>query len=966
MDARITAAREQERHLSELAAGSLPVEVEPRSLFGIDLDDEDAVAVEVRRLRALTAAEAGDGDAMADVLFRARLAVDRARLAVLDRPPAALRELLADHAARRAAADAEQPAAAAQREAQQKAQREAEQAAAERRRALEAMEAARTEALRLVAKERARLLGVREAQSTFEAIALEREEQLAARAEHVLALRRRVEELLERPDDPGRKAAASALYDELRTVLRRARGDLADALAEARRDATDVPVASPDELGDLVVDRSEIDRLQAELRERARELDAAERERRWARARALHETVIALNRARHGLYPSLPPPRREALTGYGPEGRDQARGEVDQLDVVIAYHAEAIGRWIGGASRDRIVRALVSTTGVQILGILVALAWWRRAATRWLEGWRGEATRPGRALDARLETVRQRLVAVALRIHRPLATLVALRVVGGVLDPALSATVEVRIAWIVVAWSLGGVVVVNAIDALLARRRWAGAPKTAAPVVRLRSLRLLGWVAVSSGLVLDVSATLVGRGTLHAWVVRATWLALMVVALVLLRWWRPIVLERIRPRAAKSRLAAWVCAQPGGPRGFLAGAVGAVYLVGVGVGRLARAQMGAFDATRRVLAFLFRREVSRAGKDRAAALAPLDAARHAALDPDAASDVEVAVEVADLARIDAAVEGGRGGLYAVIGERGSGKSTVVRRLAVGRSDVLVIEAQPGGLRALRPRLVAALGLDADVDDARIDEHLRSERGPRALVIDDAQRLVLPAVGGLDDLDELFALARASRARCAWIFCFGAVMWQFIEGARGVRPLFDEVVRTRPWTEEQIGELIRARSAAAGLTPSFRELQAHPPVDETEREELAQRTEASYYRLLWDASGGNPGVALHMWRQALRVAEDGAVVVSLYTGPDARELSALPLDIVLVLRSVLRLERVELDDVASSTQIPLRSVHDTVHFACSRGYVEEHEGRYRVTWTWLRSITVHLQRRRLMA
>src|SRR5690606_2839734 len=102
------------------------------------------------------------------------------------------------------------------------------------------------------------------------------------------------------------------------------------------------------------------------------------------------------------------------------------------------------------------------------------------------------------------------------------------------------------------------------------------------------------------------------------------------------------------------------------------------------------------------------------------------------------------------------------------------------------------------------------------------------------------------------------------------------------------------------------------------------------------------TEASYHRLLWDASGGNPGVALHMWREALRVAEDGEVVVSFHTGPDARQLAALPLDVVLVLRSVLRLERVALDDVATSTQIPLRSVQDTVHFARSRGYVEEHE------------------------
>src|SRR5690606_14576520 len=99
-------------------------------------------------------------------------------------------------------------------------------------------------------------------------------------------------------------------------------------------------------------------------------------------------------------------------------------------------------------------------------------------------------------------------------------------------------------------------------------------------------------------------------------------------------------------------------------------------------------------------------------KDRTADLAPLDPARHAALDPDAASDVEVAVELPELARIGAAVDGCRGGLHAVVGERGGGKSTLARRLTAGKDDVVFIEAQPGGLRALRPRLLAALGLDA--------------------------------------------------------------------------------------------------------------------------------------------------------------------------------------------------------------------------------------------------------------
>jgi hypothetical protein len=140
----------------------------------------------------------------------------------------------------------------------------------------------------------------------------------------------------------------------------------------------------------------------------------------------------------------------------------------------------------------------------------------------------------------------------------------------------------------------------------------------------------------------------------------------------------------------------------------------------------------------------------------------------------------------------------------------------------------------------------------------------------------------------------------------------------------------------------------------------------PDADDIDREEALARTEASYYRLIWDYAGGNPGVALHAWRSALGVGAGGTVQVKIFQPPKVSELEQLPDAAVFVLRALVQLEHADVDDLSAATGIGEAPVGDAIRFGLVRGYVGlTPHGEYAVTWTWFRSVTRFLQRRHLL-
>lgn len=842
------------------------------------------------------------------------------------------------------------------------AEQRAAAAAEERELALAAAQAARSESLRLVAEERAALLAIKEAQARFMGD-LERQR---ASAEHLhedaLAWQRRLDELAAAPGDPS--TAADAAYEPLRQQLTVARDDLRAALARLGDIGSDVPSPASVPRSSSAERTEELEQLRAELEAatvamRSDALDVA-----WLVATSVRDDTVAMNRARLRLLELASPELRGAVTGLGAPGLDQVRRELDQIGLELRYHARAWPRiaraQVAKAARRPLAMVL---DALQLFVLLTGFFAWRRIADGLLA--RARTRMLQRGIDTTSRSITSSLLYYVRRIRSPVEWTLLI-VVGAWTIAGLGELPELRILWLVVFWGLVGWTAVLALDAVAARYHVQGSG-TDTSSLRLESLRLVVYSVVVVALLLSLTELLVGAGAIYAWVLRFCWFLALPIGLRLVHRWRAVVLERAQARASKDRFAATIASTRTGWRSYVAGTVGGLYLLGLGLGRWLARWLQGIELTRRLLAYAFRRTVTRQARhDETEVADPLPATAYAALGPDGPASVlfDDRWDEARAALVEV-LEQRQAALVAIVGERGLGKSSLLGHLHAHAepSDTMVITVPPTAPRNPLVLLGAAIGCAPEPDALRL---ALARREHTRVLVDDAHRLFRPAIDGLRGFDEFVAFIRSVGPSTDWVLSFEAAAWQYLQRARGERIVFDRVILLPRWSETELEELTTARTRQLGLTASFTRFAAGGVPGREVTAEDVERSERGFHRMLWDSANGNPGAALELWRRSLWLRDDPAAPsVHLFREAPAEPIEQLPLDALFVLRTVVQLDVASPDDVALCTQLLLSEVREHLSHGLARGYLEAVDGGARLSWYWYPTIMRVLTRQHLL-
>jgi len=261
--------------------------------------------------------------------------------------------------------------------------------------------------------------------------------------------------------------------------------------------------------------------------------------------------------------------------------------------------------------------------------------------------------------------------------------------------------------------------------------------------------------------------------------------------------------------------------------------------------------------------------------------------------------------------------------------------------------------------------LGALGIEDRRESAELIGRAIVDRDIRAIGIDNMHRLSRPFLGGQKELDCFYDLIRSLPQKVLWIFGIDRASWQYISRARANKTFLDRLIDLNPWSERQISELIENRCKEAQIQPDFSKLVMPHQFDDAEYDTMEERNRNGVYRILWNASEGNPVVALRLWADSLRVSPDGAVVVCFPTPPTTRELENVGMTGLLVLRVIIESGLASRQEILESLRLPEEEVAGALRYAESRGWIENVDGRYQLTWKWFRAVTRVLSRQNLL-
>jgi len=229
--------------------------------------------------------------------------------------------------------------------------------------------------------------------------------------------------------------------------------------------------------------------------------------------------------------------------------------------------------------------------------------------------------------------------------------------------------------------------------------------------------------------------------------------------------------------------------------------------------------------------------------------------------------------------------------------------------------------------------------------------------------------VRPKMGGDAELNRLneFVAPLRSKLKICLILTLVKPAFQYMNNLRAESALLEDFIELPSWSQEQISELIEARSQRAGIDPDFSEIEIPYQYDDIDYDSLDERTRSGFYRILWSVSAGNPVVALRLWSDSLAIAPDGKIIVRILPqvfGGD--QLENANLSVLLLLRVIVQSGLTTALDIAESLRLPAETIDNAIRFALFRGWIEESDGYYQITWRWFRTINRVLIRQNLIA
>lgn len=315
----------------------------------------------------------------------------------------------------------------------------------------------------------------------------------------------------------------------------------------------------------------------------------------------------------------------------------------------------------------------------------------------------------------------------------------------------------------------------------------------------------------------------------------------------------------------------------------------------------------------------------------------------------------------------------RRGLMAIVGDRGSGKSTateqveeLVKAKGMEVTTLDLTERLTAETELIR-WLCAQLELPPCESLDKVAEAIELLPS-QCIILRGVHRAFERRVGGMAAITGLLYVLNTTSDRHFWAISLHGPAWDYFDsmGSLVDTGVFRVVVRLAPLSSSQLRALTAARLGSLGLRIDFSGLVRASAFGADPEVEL-ERSTAMFYRLLAEASTGNPTIAMHMFARCVVPTDDEHVVTvrmgSVLSGGVIDALSEAALFVLVALRLQ---DQLTLEEIVEVTNLSLPLVRATVRDLLSRNLLERGDNdMLQVPDEALQSVTRTLRRRHFL-
>lgn len=319
---------------------------------------------------------------------------------------------------------------------------------------------------------------------------------------------------------------------------------------------------------------------------------------------------------------------------------------------------------------------------------------------------------------------------------------------------------------------------------------------------------------------------------------------------------------------------------------------------------------------------------------------------------------------------------GRPAVTALVGEKGSGRTTLIhsaRRQILKNFPILEIKLAGEPIRsgeALLRILNDAFGNSGSGSLEELETAVRSADIRRVIVVEDLQNMFIRTVEGFDVLERFLLFMSRTHASVFWLITCSLYSWKYLERVMVLSQHFQKVIFLGPLDRESIQSIILKRHRVSGFHLEYEIPEdlaeskrfARLPSDEARRDYLS--------RMLFDQlnrfASGNVTVAILFWLCAVRKIEKDRLILSPEIRFDDSFLNGLPPDDLFSLAALLQHESLTVSDHAAVFhQDPAESMLQLQQMA-GRGLVLEDPKRaFSINPLLYRSIVQALKRKNIL-